>query len=178
MFTAISGMASKWGSARAGLWRGSRALRLAATLVLATGCSRGPGAIGPVSVDPGGAASAAMAAYDANGDGALDDVELAAVPGILMHKDKYDLDGDGRVSRQEIADRIALWRSQAMGITSIDVIVKLDKRPLAGAEISFVPEEYLGPGPKVATGVTDARGYAKMGVALEELPEALRTARL
>ena len=119
-----------------------------------------------------------MAAYDANGDGALDDVELAAVPGILMHKDKYDLDGDGRVSRQEIADRIALWRSQAMGITSIDVIVKLDKRPLAGAEISFVPEEYLGPGPKVATGVTDARGYAKMGVALEELPEALRTARL
>ncbi len=152
---------------------GAAALTILAAL---SGCSRGPAAVRPVAVDSGDASRCAIEQYDKNGDGALDDAELAAVPGIKKHTDKYDKDGDGKISRDEIAGRIDLWAEQGMGIRSVDVVVRLDRQPLSGANVRLVPEPYLGDGPKEADGVTDASGFARLSVAKEDLPEALQKA--
>lgn len=142
------------------------------------GCSSSPTAIVPVEIDAGRAASQAMELYDMDNDGTLNAVELIAIPGIHTHLDKYDLDGDGMVSADEITERIELWEDQAMGIRTLDVEVILGTRPLQSAEVRFVPEAYLGDGPKVASGTTDSKGFAKISVAVDELPDDLRKARM
>ena len=149
-----------------------------ATLLLLGGCNSNPAAIEPIDVDPTKASGEAMRLYDANGDDALDDAELASVPGILRYKDKYDANQDGIVSRQEIADRIGGWSEKGVGFRTLDVTVLLDKRPLPGAIVRFVPEPYLGEAPKVGTAETDGAGHAKMSIAVEHIPEDLRTARM
>lgn len=156
----------------------SNLLQISAVVCFVAGCSSRPAAIEPAYIDPGSASAQAMEQYDKNGDGALDEAELAAVPGIEKHKEKYDSDGDGRVSEKEIAGRLEVIEDQAVGIRSLRVVVQLDRRPLRGATVRFVPESYLGDALKVATGVTDTRGGTKVSVKMEDLPEALKQARM
>lgn len=150
----------------------------AAAAAALSGCSGRSGSIEPVDIDGKSAAAAAIAAHDKNGDAELDDAELAALPGILKYKDKYDQNGDGRVSQEELRSRIDLWAEQGLGLKSLAVEVKLDGRPLPGAEVKFVPEAFQGDGPKEASGVTDANGVTKIGVANEHLPTPLQKARI
>ncbi|TWU22795.1 hypothetical protein [Bythopirellula polymerisocia] len=142
------------------------------------GCNSRPTAIEPVEIDADQAGELAIEMHDKDGDGALSSSELQAVPGILNHLEKYDLDEDGMVSSQEITERIELWNDQAMGIRTLDVEVSMDNRPLSGASVRFVPETFLGDGPKPASGMTDSKGFAKISVAVDELPEDLRKARM
>lgn len=146
--------------------------------VLFVGCGSGPNAIEPIYINAGAASSEAIQLYDHNGDNRLDDAELANVPGILLHKDKYDVDKDGFVSEEEIANRIGNWRDKGIGFATVRISVLLDKRPLSGATVRFVPEPYLGEAPKIGTAVTDSSGDAKMSVAKEYIPEDLRVARM
>ena len=149
---------------------------LAACLVLGAGvagCSSAPSAIKPVDVDPSDASAKAMAEYDKDQDGALADQELAAVPGIAKYKSLYDKDGDGKVSQAEIAARLQLWADQGLGFRPLNVVVTVDGRPLADASLEFVPESYLGPNVKRATGVTDDSGMANLAVAVEDMPAEL-----
>jgi hypothetical protein len=162
--------------------KGSTAIRLIAAAALAAlltscGCSGGARPIEPVKI-AGDAGSQAIALYDKSGDGALDDAELSGCPALLKRKAVYDTDADGRVSASEIDERIAAWQSQGMGIRALNVLVRLDGRPLAGATVRFVPEEFLGSGPKPASGVTDSSGGAKIGVAKDDLPEDLQKAMI
>ncbi|MBX3434509.1 MAG: hypothetical protein KF847_14405 [Pirellulales bacterium] len=150
----------------------------AAVAALSLGCSGKPAAIAPVAISAGRAGEAAIAAYDRDGDGCLNDAELAAVPALALYKEKYDADNSGCISAGEIADRIASWRNQGVGLRTLAIDVLLDDRPLVGAEVRMIPEEYLGDGPQEATGRTDASGTAKMSVAPEHLPEAARQARM
>lgn len=147
-------------------------------LAVIVGCSNRPATIKPVRINAKAASANAISQYDKNGDGVLGDDEMTAVPGILKHKDKYDTDGDGMVSREEIANRISLWETQGIGILSLNVVVRLAGKPLPGASVRFVPEDYLGAGPKVATGECNQIGETKVSVANSELPEVLRAARL
>ncbi|WP_148074729.1 EF-hand domain-containing protein [Bythopirellula goksoeyrii] len=142
------------------------------------GCSSGPTAIRPVDIDADQAGDQAIEFYDKDGDGTLNVDELAAVPGVLKYLDKYDQNADGLVSGDEITERVELWDDQAMGIRTLDVEVTIGARPLQGAEVRFVPESYLGDGPKVASGTTDSKGFAKISVAVDELPDDLRKARM
>jgi hypothetical protein len=149
-----------------------------AGVALVGGCSSRPASLESVAIDGASAADGAIAHADANGDQALDDAELAKIPGMLKQKEKYDLDGNGLVSKQEIHDRINLWATQGLGVKTLGVEVTLDGRPLPDAKVTFVPEPFLGEGPKVAAGVTDANGMTKVSVANEDLPEQLQQARL
>ncbi len=142
------------------------------------GCSSGPRAIAPVDIDADQAAERAIEMYDKDGDGTLNASELSEIPGIQKHLDKYDLDADGIVSADEITGRIELWEEQAMGIRTLEVQVIMENRPLGGANVRFVPEAFLGDGPKIASGTTDSKGFAKISVAADELPEDLRKARM
>ena len=148
------------------------------SLLACAGCDSHPSPVKPVRIDPGDAKSGAIEQYDKDGDGALNDAELAAVPGILKYKSQYDLDGDGVVSGDEIADRVKVWQKDGVGIRGLKVTVLLGSRPLQGAQVRFVPEPYMGDGPKVGTGTTNASGVASVSVAPEFLPEDLRVARV
>jgi hypothetical protein len=137
------------------------------------GCSSRPTAVRPVDIDPQAASQQAITTYDANGDGALSDEELVKVPGIAKYKGRYDQDKNGTVSQDEIAARLRLWEEQGLGIRQLIVKVTLDGRPLAGADVEFVPEAYLGENVKPARGQTDAEGLTDISVAQEDLPSSL-----
>lgn len=149
-----------------------------AILVVIVGCSKHPARIHPVDIDAKSASANAIDQYDKNGDGLLDNDEMTAVPGILKYKDKYDTDGDGMVSREEIANRISRWKKLGLGVVSLNVVVRLAGRPLPGASVRFVPEVYLGAGPRIATGECNQIGETKVSVANSELPKVLQAARL
>ena len=150
----------------------------AVSYLVCAGCDSRPSPVKPVNINPGSAKTEAIELYDKDGDGALNDAELETVPGILKNKDKYDLDGDGLVSGDEIADRVRLWQKDGVGIRGLKVTVLLGNRPLQGAEVRFIPEPYMGDGPKVGVGTTNASGVASVSVAPEFLPEDLRVARI
>jgi hypothetical protein len=140
---------------------------------LAVGCSSRPSAIDPVDIDPFEASRQALTQYDKNGDNMLSDDELTVVAGIAKYKNLYDQDGDGLVSQDEIVNRLKLWSHQGLGIRQLIVLVTLDGRPFPGADIEFVPENYLGPNVKRATGNTDGSGSADLTVAKEDMPAQL-----
>jgi hypothetical protein len=110
--------------------------------------------------------------YDKDGDGALAGSELDAVPGIKKNLSRYDSNGDSRVSRDEIAERLNNWSKQQLAIMGCSYVVTLDGQPLADAEITLVPEPYLGPNVKPASGVTAPNSIARMSHADEDLPKS------
>jgi hypothetical protein len=144
------------------------------SVVLLTGCYGTSRRVAVADVDPSSAARQAIELYDTNSDSKLNDDELGAVPGVLKWKSLYDLDADGFVSRAEISQRIKKWQSDKIGLRSLSARVTLDGRPLQGAEVMLTPEPYLEEVIKPASGVTNARGYASLSVAPDDLPEAIK----
>jgi hypothetical protein len=136
------------------------------------GCSRGPTAIHQPEFDPATASQQAITQYDTNQDGVLSEPELKACPGILLNRSIYDTDGDGKVSRQEIEERLRNLRLSGVGLSTLNVEVRFNGRPLSGAEVKLVPETYLGDEVKPAWGKTGRRGLAVMGVRDADLPAA------
>jgi hypothetical protein len=140
--------------------------------VMWSGCGGGASRVHPVKIDASAAATGAMELYDKNADGALDDDELSAVPGIKKYLSHYDRDSDGKVSRDEIAARLESWGNQKLALFSAPLAIRLDGRPLGDAEITLVPESYLGPNVKPATGITMDNGLANLSHADEDLPKS------
>ena len=151
------------------------ALCLAAMLVLPlpllVGCDGGPVPVSQPDFDPARTAAQAMELYDVNRDGMLSEKELAACPGILMNRSLYDTDGNGAVSRQEIEERLRDLRQSGVGLTQLSIDVRLNGKPLRGAEVQLIPEPYLGPNVKPAFGKAGQRGLAVMNIPDSELPE-------
>ncbi len=102
-----------------------------------------------------------MTAYDRNADGFLDARELDGCPSLKQALEKYDANGDGKLSRQEINDRLAMYRK---GLARMPVVcaVLLDDNPLAGATVTFAPDAIMGSSAAAAEGVTDAQGTASL----------------
>jgi len=142
------------------------------TLVLLTGCNSGASRIEPVSIDSSAASRQAIDLYDKDGDGAIAGKELDAVPGIKKNLSHYDRDNDGRVSRDEIAARLNDWSKQQLALMGCTYIVTLDGQPLEGATITLVPEPYLGPHVKRASGVTAPNSMVRLSHADEDLPKS------
>jgi hypothetical protein len=144
---------------------------------LLVGCGSGPPKLHPPDLDPDAAAQQAMALYDKDSDGNLSAEELQACPGILVSLKNYDADEDGQVSQAEIAGRLQKFVERRVALARLSVTVRLDKRPLAGATVRFVPEPYLGDDIKAATGITRQRGSATMAVDANDLPENQKNIR-
>jgi hypothetical protein len=147
------------------------ALALLSSFVLHVGCDFGPSRVAPVSIDASSASRQALELYDKNGDGAIDGAELDAVPGIKKNLSHYDSNSDGRVTADEIAARLNDWAAQKLALMGCSYIVTLDGQPLEEATITMVPEQYLGPNVKPATGITAPNGLARMSHADEDLPK-------
>lgn len=137
-------------------------LRITLLLLVLTftfGCSNSPPRLVGPKIDSG-AAAAAVAKYDANGDGAIAGDELSKVPALKASLKRVDTNGDGKVSAEEIDARIAAWQKSGIGLTRPIAWVRQGGRPVPDVEVTFVPEDFLGPNIKPAHGGTDANGSA------------------
>jgi hypothetical protein len=140
----------------------------AGLLLLAVGCSGRR--VTPPRIAPESAGQQALAAYDSNHDGALDAKELEQCPALRDALKAADRDGDGRLSADEIAARITTYQASRIGLLACACQVTLDGRPLADATVSLVPEKFLGPDVKPASGVSDARGMVVLQTQGAEVP--------
>jgi hypothetical protein len=137
------------------IWLGSLALLLPPAL----GCG---GDIEVPRIDPKSASDKALAAYDTNGDGFLDDEELTRCPGLKSCLARLDTDMDGRLSRSEIEECLIVQQRSKVGLMEVLCKVTLGGKPLAGANITLEPEAFLGSNIKSAAGTTDERGQARL----------------
>ena len=138
-----------------------RPVFLSLVLCLA-GC--GSGAPPPVLPDAPDASAPrrAMEMYDANKDGSLDAKELEKVPGLKAALKQVDTNHDGKISEQEIAERIKSWADSQVGRMPVMCRVTHNGRPLAGANVVFVPERFLGDKLQSGSGTTSAMGFANI----------------
>lgn len=146
-------------------WR--RGLLLALFLGLLAGCSEGRVAA-PVRIDPEKAAQEAMKQLDANGDGYLDETELAKAPGLLSCLKEWDTDNDGKLSKSEIVEGLTPLKNNETGLRALSCRVYLDDRPLAGATVTLLPEKFLAD-TKLASGISDTEGRVSLKVAGQSL---------
>jgi hypothetical protein len=126
--------------------------------IVTAGCSRTPSGPSRPKVDAAAAARAAIAKYDANGDGKLDAKELKKCPGLLDALRRADANGDKTLGEEEIAARMQKWYAGKAAIVDALTQVTLDGKPLEEATVTYEPEEFLGADFKSASGKTDARG--------------------
>ena len=132
-----------------------------AALLVVAGCSGRPSRVYPDAV-ASDAPQKAMDLYDTDKDGFIDGAELDKVPGLKAALKQVDTNGDGKISADEIAARIQVWRDSRLGRTTLSVPVKHNGAPLVGAKVRLVPESFLGSGLRAGEGTTDARGVASV----------------
>jgi hypothetical protein len=123
------------------------------------------------------AGAKAVAKYDANKDGVLSYQELAKAPGLragvatikklVKYRGPRPAESElqrAKIGAAEIDARIAEWKKRGTGRISITcrVLRKGTSHGIEGAEVKFVPEDFLGPSLTVGSGTTDAQGYAKI----------------
>ncbi len=124
----------------------------------------GCGDSGPPRVVPdlpdANAAGKAMELYDTNHDGFLDEKELDQAPGLKAALKHLDTNHTGKISEQQIADRIKSWAELKFGRLQITCRVTHDGKPLVGAKVVFVPENFLGGTLQSGSGTTAGGGIA------------------
>jgi hypothetical protein len=152
-----------------------RALRAAVGIaaVFVMGCSSGPSRVSPPSIDADDAGEKAVAQYDQDDDGLLSKQELEHCPAILLRMERFDADQDNSVSAAEIAERIRKWQKIRVALLPLGVRITLNGRPLSGAEVRLIPEEFLGDSIQPASGTTDATGMCTPAISADKLPEDL-----
>jgi hypothetical protein len=109
-------------------------------------------------MDPEGAARRALAEYDANKDGFLSYDELDQCPGLKAGRAWLDTNKDKRLSADEIATRVRSYLDDKAGLLALVIQFSLDGKPLKDAEVTLVPESFLGSAVKPAQGKTNAGG--------------------
>lgn len=130
--------------------------------LLSMGCSSGSDRVRPPSISASTAGEAAVAEFDQDGDQQLSATELDQAPGIQL--DSLDRDTDGYLSSGEISDRINEWQESGVGQLSHSLRVKIDKKPLADAEVTLEPYAFLGTNVLKATGVSDSDGVVVLAI--------------
>jgi hypothetical protein len=117
------------------------------------------------------AGTKAVEKYDANHDGVLSYDELRGAPGLRAAVPKIKKLSkphnpppaeselwNEKISAEDIDARIREWKDSGAGRVLIKCRVTRRGAPLAGAEVKFVPEDFLGPGLITASGTTDGGG--------------------
>jgi len=137
---------------------------LAIGLVLSVGCSKGPARLHAPSIDASGAGSQAMEMYDADHDGKISGAELDKCPALKAAIAQIDPSGEKAITAAKITARIKQWQDSKLGRMSMSCTVSRNGKPLANAEVNFVPEKFLGENVKTATGKTDKNGVAMISV--------------
>jgi hypothetical protein len=136
-------------------------------MAVITGCNGGTSAVKPPDIDPAGAATAAIAQYDRNSDGALSAEE---VQDSALSLERWDADQNGTISEDEIEKRLAAYGQYGTGMVGVHCIVRQGRAPLENAKVTLVPEDFLGGAVQPAYGTTGSDGMANLSVAEEIRP--------
>jgi hypothetical protein len=131
--------------------------------VICLGCTRGPARLHPPGISASAAGKEAIDTFDTNKDGKIDGAELDKCPGLKAALSKVDPSNQG-VTADMITARIEAWQKSKLGRMSLSCRVTHNGQPLAGAEVNFVPEKFLGTNMQVAKGKTDQNGMAMLSV--------------
>lgn len=151
--------------------RGWRLLFVPAILSLGlASCNSGPKRIEQPYIDASAAGAAAMELYDTNHDGAIASDELKNAPSLAAALANLDKDGDGRVTAEEVTERVRAWQQQGTGLTNVRCTVLMDGRPLAGAEVVFEPEKFLGDTIETAVGKVSSSGSVSPVIPKDQRP--------
>lgn len=110
------------------------------------------------SVDPTAAASAAIVAWDKDANQQLDPAELVAAPGLRAALGAVDADRNGAITADELRNRLQALQGLPRTNTSFMVRVLYKGKPLSGATVRLIPEEYLRPNVLTASGLTNQNG--------------------
>ncbi|MCA9240498.1 MAG: EF-hand domain-containing protein [Planctomycetales bacterium] len=149
-----------------------------AIAVSLAGCSFRPSAVKVPPINAQEAAKAAFSKYDTNGDGLLSNNELTSCPALVdAMKNHIDKDHDKKLSVEELTNRLAMWVDSGVGASYFTCRVMKKGRPLAGAEVTLVPEVYLDGVIQPAVGVTNKTGSALMAIDSANLPSDLQNLR-
>src|SRR5207302_470790 len=148
------------GPSRAGRWcrRWPSLLLVGLAVGLLPGCSGGDTLTPPTYPSPDAVAKQVMAEYDTNHDGLLDAKELERCPSLKHSLEFIDTNGDKRLSAEEIAARIQMYADSQVALKATGCHVRLDGKPLEGATVTYVPEKFMGPSVRPASGVSNANG--------------------
>jgi hypothetical protein len=130
--------------------------------LLVVGCSSGPPGIALPEIDADEAARQAMKEYDSNGDGAIAGEEFDKCPPLKNSLEAFDANGDKGVTAAEIADRLRSYREGNTAIIGVGCWVTLDGKPLPGAKVRLIPEKFVGPNIKPASGTSDDQGFVRL----------------
>ncbi len=122
------------------------------------GCSRTPSRVAMPGWDPDAFADAVVSKLDKNGDGSLDKTELSAAPGLAWGVKAIDTDKNGALSRDELNQRFELYKKMRIAITNAQLQLAYKGRPLAGANVTLVPEFFLEGVVEPASGETHQEG--------------------
>ncbi len=125
---------------------------------MSLGCGGGPGRVGAPDWDPDDVAEAIIADLDKNGDGAIDEEELKAAPGLAAGVRFVDANKDGKLTQEEIETRFDKYASLRIGIRGQIFRITYKGRPVANAEVRFLPEGFLKGVIEPAAGTTDDFG--------------------
>ncbi len=134
------------------------------------GCSQLPTGPSRPSFDPDTSGTQAIEQYDADGDGKIDLTEAEQSPGLLVAFSRIDQDGDSALNASEIADRVRYYKTANTTIVGGGVTVFAGNRPLAGATVTFEPEEFLGEAFTPSSGETDGGGNAYLAGSDADFP--------
>jgi len=133
------------------------ALAMAACPIL-TGCGGGPGRVDAPDWDSADVAASILEELDKNGDGAVDAEELKGAPGLASGVRFVDADKDGKVTAEEIEKRFDKYAALRIGIRGQSFRITHKGRPVANAEVRFLPEGFLKGVIEPAAGTTDEAG--------------------
>ena len=138
---------------------------LACAALSVSGCLfGGPSRLKAPSFDPDGAAEAAMGMYDTNQDGQLDEEELKSCAALGKAIEEIDKNGDGNLDQAEIEERIAFFAGTRTARSSLACRVIRKKRPVVGATVRFVPEEFMSDILVEASGTTNEVGMTTIHI--------------
>jgi hypothetical protein len=143
------------------------ALAMGGVLVSILACRGGPDRVYPPKISASAAATEAINTFDTNKDGKIDGAELVKCPGMKAALAQVNKSGGDYVDYDMIRDRILAWQATKLGRMSLRCSVTHNGQPLANADVKFVPEAFLGPNMKVASGKTDENGNAMLSIPVD-----------
>lgn len=151
-------------------WISVRILIVTLVSVSILACRRGPTPIPATSINAKSAAAKALEMYDKDSNGTLSDAEMS--PGLRYAAKRADANDDGALDATELRAMVDAWNQKSIGLFTLRCNVKFNRRPLAGAEVTLVPDPFLEGQVEAADGVTDEFGDTYLSVPKEKRPVA------
>jgi hypothetical protein len=139
-------------------------------IVGVVGCNSGPVRITQAKVDIPSVVETVFSQYDTDQGGSLSKSELADLASVRRSWGLYDTDGDAEISREEFQQRLEAVFDRRASLVTASCLVMRKGKPLEGAEVRLVPEEFLSDVLPSAVGKTREDGATVLGLAEEDLP--------